>query len=94
MRVVGGQNDDGTTRYRHLELERGDIIASGTSYIDGYGASPVERAQFIVTTIRDHLTRAECTHYLDRLDAISGVIGCTAKWCPRCGTRLDRLVLE
>lgn len=94
MRVVGGQNDDGTTRYRHLELERGDIIASGNSYTDGYGATPVERAQFIVTTIRDHLTRAECTHYVDRLDAVSGVIGCAAKWCPRCGARLESPRLE
>ncbi|BCI78817.1 hypothetical protein MTY66_04420 [Mycolicibacterium sp. TY66] len=94
MRVVGGQNADGTTRYRHLELERGDIIASGTSYTDGYGATPVERAQFIVTTIRDHLARAECTHYLDRLDALSAVIGCTAKWCPRCGARLESPRLE
>ncbi len=53
-----------------------------------------ERAQFIVTTIRDHLTRAACTHYLDRLDAVSGVIGCTAKWCPRCGARLESPRLE
>ena len=27
----------------------------------GYGASPVERAAFIVETIRDHLTRTGCT---------------------------------
>lgn len=94
MRVVDGQNDDGTTRYRHQDLERGDIIASGTIYTDGHGTTPAEHARFIVTTIRDHLARAECTHYLDRLDTISGVIGCVAKWCPRCGTRLNSTRLD
>lgn len=88
MRIVDSQNDDGTTRYRQQNIERGDIIASGIIYTHGYGTTPAERARFIITTIRDHLARAGCTHYLDRLDSISGVIGCTARWCPRCGTRL------
>lgn len=88
MRIIDGHNDHCTTRYRQQDIERGDIVASGTIYTHGYGTTTAERAQFIVATIRDHLARAGCTHYLDRLDTISGVIGCTAMWCPRCGTRL------
>jgi hypothetical protein len=88
MRIVDGQNDDGTTRYRQHALERGDVIASGTIYADGYGATPAERAQFIVTTIRDHLRRKACAHHLDNLGAISTVLGAGVDWCPTCGVRL------
>jgi hypothetical protein len=88
MRIVDGQNDDGTTRYRQHPLERGDIIASGTVYTDGYGTTPVERAHFIITTIRDHLTRTECTHHLDKLDTISTVLGTRVDWCPTCGAHV------
>ncbi|MDO3401269.1 hypothetical protein QWI29_14610 [Mycolicibacterium neoaurum] len=94
MRTVDGQDDDGTTRYRQVNLERGDIIASGTIYADDYGSAPAERARFIVSTIRDHLTRAGCTHYRAELDAISAVIGTTACWCAGCGARLSALSLS
>lgn len=57
MRVVDGTNDDGTTGYRQDEIIEGTIIATGTTSAAGYGASPRERAAFIVTTIRDHLRR-------------------------------------
>lgn len=53
---IHGHNDDGTPQYRPQPLEQGDIIATGTTYTDGYGNTSTERAQFIVTTIRDHLT--------------------------------------
>lgn len=88
MRVVDGQNDDGTPRYRHQDLKRGDVIASGTVYAEGYGTNPVERAQFIVTTIRDYLRRQACTHHFDKLDAISTALGAAPSWCPTCGIRL------
>ncbi|BBZ50339.1 hypothetical protein H7H82_13915 [Mycobacterium heidelbergense] len=88
MRIVDGQNDDGTTRYRQHALERGSIVASGTIYADGYGTTPAERARFIVTTIRDHLRREVCTHHLDLLDAISTVLEAGVNWCPTCGVRL------
>lgn len=91
MRIVGGQNDDGTTRYQQLELERGDIIASGTIYSDGYGTTPVERARFIITIIRDHLRRQACAHHPHELDAISAVLGVGVDWCPTCGIRLAPL---
>ncbi|MCG7594576.1 hypothetical protein [Mycobacterium sp. PSTR-4-N] len=90
MRIADGQSADGTTRYRQLNLERGDIIASGTIYADGYGSTPAERAHFIATTIRDHLTRAGCTHRLDKLDAITSIFGTAVGWCALCGNRLSR----
>lgn len=88
LRVVDGRNDDGTMRYRQQAIEHGDIIATGTVSDDGYGATLLERARFIVTTIRYHLTRAACTHHPDKLDAVSGVIGAAARWCAACGARL------
>lgn len=91
MRIVAGQHDDGTTRHRQQELERGVIIASGTVYANGYGATPVERVKFIVTAIRDHLRRKACDHHLDKLDAISTVLETDVDWCPTCGAHLARL---
>lgn len=38
MRVVDGTHDDGTTRYRHDEISEGDVIATGTTAAQGYGA--------------------------------------------------------
>jgi hypothetical protein len=89
VNVTDGRNDDGTTRYREQELERGEVIATGTVYADGYGATVVQRAQFIVATIRDHLRRRACTHHLDKLGAIGAALGTAVLWCPDCGTRLQ-----
>lgn len=88
MATVDSHSDDGTTRYRRQEVERGDVIATGTIYADGYGATVVQRAQFIVTTIRDHLRRKACAHHLDNLGSISAVLGAAVLWYPVCGTRL------
>jgi hypothetical protein len=57
MRVVDGTRGDGTTGYRQHEVIEGDVIATGTTAAEGYGANPRERAEFLVTTIRDHLRR-------------------------------------
>lgn len=57
MRVVDGTDDDGATRYRQHEVIEGDVIATGTTSAAGYGDSPRERAEFIATTIREHLLR-------------------------------------
>lgn len=81
-------SDDGATRYRQQIFEEGEVIATGTTDSDGYGATAVERAQFIVTTVRDHLARKACTHHLDQLDAISDILGSAARWCALCGARL------
>lgn len=53
---VTGTEPDGTAIYRTRELETGEVIASGTTDVAGYGTTAVERAQFIVKTIRTHLT--------------------------------------
>lgn len=90
VRVVDGHNDNGTTRSRQQATEQGDTIATGTFDAADYAATPVQRAEFIVTTIRDHLTRAACTHHVDKLDAITTVVGADVDWCPTCGVRLPR----
>lgn len=89
VRVVDGHNDNGTTRYRQQATEQGDTIATGTFDAADYAATPVQRAEFIVTTIRDHLTRSACTHHLDKFETISGVLGTAVQWCPTCGARLS-----
>lgn len=61
MRVVDGTHDDGTTRYRQHEVIEGDVIATGTIAAESYGANPRERAEFIATTIREHLRRKRVT---------------------------------
>lgn len=86
--VIAGRNDDGTIRYREREFEQGDVIATGTIDAEGYGSTVVQRAQFIVATIRDHVGRMSCTHHLDNRDAISATLGTSVDWCPTCGIRL------
>lgn len=86
IRVVDGTHDDGTTRYRQHEIIEGDVIAAGTTAAQGYGANPRERAEFIVTTIREQLARRACAH--PGLDAVAAVLGTPARWCPACGTRM------
>ena len=88
IRTVAGTDNDGVTRYEERELDQGDVIAYGTTDIEGYGATPLERAQFIIDTIRIHLVRQACTHHNDDLSSIQGLLGAPARWCPACGTRL------
>jgi hypothetical protein len=88
IRTVAGTDNDGATRYEQRELDQGDVIAYGTTDIEGYGTTPLERAQFIVDTIRIHLTRQACTHHHDDLASIQAILGAPARWCQVCGTRL------
>lgn len=87
-RTLAGTSSDGTPQYGEKELEEGDIIAHGTIDDDGYGATPVERAQFIIDTIRTHLARKECALHHDDLSSIEALLGTSVNWCPGCGTRL------
>ncbi|OBK67147.1 hypothetical protein A5653_17605 [Mycobacterium colombiense] len=87
-RTLAGTNSDGTPQYGDKELEQGDIIAHGTIDDDGYGTTPVERAQFIIDTIRTRLARQICTLHHDDLSSIEGLLGATINWCPACGTRM------
>jgi hypothetical protein len=75
-------------RERHdcwrIELDL-EVIAEGVVDVTGYGASPVERAAFIVETIRDHLARTECTLHLNDLSTGERRLGRRPDWCPACG---------
>ncbi|ASW84902.1 MULTISPECIES: hypothetical protein [Mycobacterium] len=90
IRTLAGTNSDGTPQYGQKELDEGDIIAHGTIDDDRYGARPVERAQFIIDTIRIHLARQICTLHHDDVSSIEGLLGTPITWCPACGTRLPR----
>jgi hypothetical protein len=88
VRVGAGTDNDGTTRYDEHELDEGDVIAYGTTDIEGYGTTLLERAQFIIDTIRIHLARLACTHHHNDLSAIEVLLGAPPRWCPTCGARL------
>jgi hypothetical protein len=90
LRVIDGTEDDGSIRYQQREVDEGDILATGTTAAEGYGSTPVERAQFIVDIIRIHLARQACTYHREDLSSIDAVLGAEALWCPACGTRLGR----
>ena len=87
-RTVAGTDNNGVTFYEERELNHGDVIACGTTDIEGYGTTPLERAQFITDTIRIHLARQACTHHHDDLTSIQALLGTPARWCPACGARL------
>ncbi|WP_224112511.1 hypothetical protein [Mycobacterium avium] len=87
-RTLAGTNSDGTPRYGRKEIEQGDIIAQGTIDDDGYGATPVERAQFIIDSIRIHLARKACALHHEDLSSIEALLATQVSWCPACGTRM------
>lgn len=88
IKQVTGTEPDGSATYRTRELEVGKLVASGTTDVAGYGTEAIERAQFIVDTIRTYLTRQTCSHHLGKLHAIDDLLGVPAHWCPSCGTHL------
>ena len=66
------------------------MIAHGTTAVDRYGTTPVERAKFLVDTIRVHLAREACTLHAEDLPSIEALLGREVRWCPSCGTRYTR----
>ena len=86
--VIDGHNDDGTTRHQQRELRQGDVIATGTIDAEGYGTTVVERALFIVNTVRVHMARKGCPHPRDALESVAAALGTDARWCPSCGAQL------
>ena len=84
---VGGDLDgEAATGRRSLEFCGG--IADGTTNAPDYGRTPTERAEFIVTMIRDHLRRIECQlHANGQLD-LARQLGADPNFCPACGTKL------
>ncbi|WP_231984562.1 hypothetical protein [Mycobacterium sp. 852014-52144_SCH5372336] len=89
VRTITGTDNDGTIHYTERASIEGDVIASGTTNVEGYGATPLDRAQFITDTIRTHLVRQRCTHHHDHLASIDAILGTPSRWCPTCGTRLS-----
>lgn len=88
-RAFVGTDPDGEARYEERELDEGDVIAHGTSDVDGYGTTAVERAKFIVDIIRIHLAREACNLHMQDLSSIEALLGREVRWCPSCGTRLS-----
>jgi len=68
-------------------LEEGDVIAEGTTSVEGYGATLVDRARFIVDTIRTHLQRGACDVHTSERDDLELLFGRPLDWCPACGMR-------
>lgn len=87
-RTLAGTNSDRAPRYKEKELDKGDVIAYGTTDDDCYGTTLLERAQFIIDTIRIHLARQTCTLHHDDLSSIEALLGTEISWCPACGTHL------
>ena len=88
-RAVVSTDLDGEARYEQRELDEGDVIANGTTDVEGYGTTPVERAKFIVDTIGVHLSREACTLHAEDLSSIEALLGREVRWCPACGIRLS-----
>lgn len=88
IKHVAGTDPDGSVVYRDREIEEGDHIASGATADDGYGSTHIERARFIIDTVRTHLARQTCSYHLDIPPSLDAVLGTSARWCPLCGTRV------
>lgn len=84
----GGELDE-DDNYTLRDVEKGEVIAEGVADVQGYGRSPLERAQFIVGVVRDHLGRQDCDLHGDQMSAIERALGRRPGWCPACGTRLS-----
>ena len=84
----GGDLDD-EDNMELREIDEGDVIAEGTTGVDLYGRTPLERAHFIVDTIRAHLRRQACTVHVDRRDDLEVLLAEPLEWCPVCGVRLS-----
>lgn len=89
VRTLTEDDSDGAGQCYERELDEGDVIASGTIDVEGYGSTPAQRADFIIDTIRVHLARQACTLHRDNLPSIQASLGGVLSWCPACGTRLS-----
>ncbi|MDN5860831.1 MAG: hypothetical protein L0H84_19680 [Pseudonocardia sp.] len=83
----GGDLADGAVR-EETELDEGETIAEGATSDDDYGQTSLERARYIVDTIRAHLRRRACTVHTTRRGALESLLGGPVAWCPACGVRM------
>jgi hypothetical protein len=88
-RVFVGTDPDGEAQYEERELDEGHVIARGSTDVDGYGTTLVERAKFIVSIIRVHLVGEACNLHVQDLSSIQALLGREVRWCPSCGTRVS-----
>lgn len=88
---TGGDLDDDSS-FELRESEEGDVIAEGTVGVDGYGSSLVERARFIVETIRAHVRRLDCQVHTAERDDLELLFGRPLEWCPACGARVGPVI--
>lgn len=84
---VGGDFDDEAS-FEERAVDEGGIIADGNTGVDGYGATLVERAQFLAGTIRTYLRRQTCDVHQYELEDLEFLCGRRLNWCPACGLRL------
>lgn len=87
-RWTGGDLDDEDS-FEPREVDEGDVIAQGIAGMEGYGSTPVERADFIIGVIREHLGRISCPVHTSGLTDLLHRLGTRPAWCPACGTNLD-----
>jgi hypothetical protein len=87
-RALLGTGADGEPLYEEHQLEEGEVVASGTTDVEGYGTTPLQRAMFIVDAIRMHLRRRECTLHTQDLSSVAALLGREIRWCSSCGARL------
>ena len=83
----GGDPEDEAAR-ELTELDQGQVIAEGSTATDGYGETPLERARFLIDTIRTHLRRHGCTAHTAGRAALEQILGRPPAWCPACGQRM------
>lgn len=84
---TGGELDD-DRNFEDREIEEGDVIAEGTTAVAHYGTTPIERARFIVGTVRDHLRQVDCDVHRHEVDDLELLCGRRLNWCPACGAPL------
>lgn len=82
-------NDDGEVVTEDRETDEGDMIASGDTSVENYGATPAQRLAFIAGTIRTYLARQGCqVHTTERAD-LELLFGRPLTFCPACGSQLE-----
>jgi hypothetical protein len=84
---VGGDLEDDAS-FELRQTDEGDVIAEGTTGVDGYGETPVERAGFIVEQIRVQLQQRRCDVHTTEREDVERLLGRRLRWCPACGLRL------